>query len=472
MKYRSNMLYGVIAGTLFLTGCAGTNYKSGTATGASEAEMQLKKELAQTSEQLKSQEAIIAQLKTENQKAKSEVQLAMASSAESSVVSDLFPPKAEPGHCYARVLTPAEYKEETESVLIREKDYKLQVVPAVYENYTETVLDQEASNRLEVVPATYETVTERVMIKPESTRLIKIPAEFKTVEEKVLDQEASTRIEVVPATYESVTERVMVKPESTRLVKVPAEYKTVTEKVLDKPAHTVWKRGQGFASGAIETALDQSTGEIMCLVEVPAIYKTITKTVLVSAETTREEVIPAVYKDITKSVVKTPAQTKEIEIPATYKKITKTVLVKPETTREEVIPAVYKDVTKTVVKTPATTRSVAIPASYKEVTKTKVVSPAQENKIEIPAEYTTVSKRVKVSEEQLKWEEVLCEVNMTQSVIASLQTKLQGMGFYNGPVDSIFGSQTMKAANQYASAKGLATGDGYITIDTMKSLGL
>ncbi len=225
--------------------------------------------------------------------------------------SDLYPPNAEPGKCYARVLTPAKYK-----------------------LTTERVLKSEAAEKVQVIPAKYGYKTEKVLVK-----------------------EAGERIVVVPGKYKTVTEKILVKPASERIVKVPATYETVSEKVLVKPATTTWKKGSG-----LQTRINGTTGEIMCLVDTPAVYRTVTK-----------------------RVVKTPATTKTIPVPA-----------------------VYKTVTKRVVATPPTTKRIPVPAVYKTVKVKTLISPAETRRIPVPATYQTVTKRVKVADSHLDWRVVKC----------------------------------------------------------------
>lgn len=292
--------------------------------------------------------------------------------------SDLFPPNAQPGHCYARVL-----------------------IPANYENTSETVLKKQASFRYDVSAPEYEWI-----------------------EEQVLAKEASTRLEVVPATYKEVSEQVLIKPESTRLVQIPAQYETVSESILDKPAHTIWKRGSGPIDGALQTNVDQSTGEVVCLVEVPATYKTVSKTVL-----------------------KTDARTEEI-----------------------VTPAQYKTVTRRVVDTAAATREVTIPAVYKTVKKQRLVRAAEKHRIDIPAEYVTIDKRKKISEEELVWREVLCQDNLTNDVIRSIQSALNDKGYHRSEIDGHLGPVTMRSVNRYAKSQGLPVGKNYIALETAKAL--
>ncbi len=211
--------------------------------------------------------------------------------------SELYPPNAEPGKCYARVLTPAKYEIKTEKVLVKEPGEKIVVVPAKYGWKTQKVLVKEASERLVPVPPVYKTQTEKILVKP-------------------------------------ATEKI---------VTVPAVYKTVTEKILVKPAMTTWKKGRGLTE-----KVNGTTGEIMCLVETPPVYKTITKRVLVKPATTKTIPVPAVYKTITKRVVAKPATTKVVPVPAVYKTVRVKTIVQPAQTKRIPIPPVYKTVTKKI----------------------------------------------------------------------------------------------------------------------------
>jgi hypothetical protein len=223
-----------------------------------------------------------------------------AESSTAGVSTELLPPNAKPGECYARVFVPPTYK--TEDV---------------------QVLKADASERIEVVPEKYEWVNEQVLVKG-----------------------ASERLEVVPATYEWVEEQVLVKPAGKKIVSVPAEYGTETERVLDKPEHTVWKKGTGPI-----TRIDDATGEIMCLVTVPATYKTVSRRTLVQAAGTKEIEIPAEYKTVKRKVMKTPPTTRKIEIPAEYKTVRVRKLVQEARTSRTAIPAQYGTVTRRAMVT-------------------------------------------------------------------------------------------------------------------------
>lgn len=278
----------VLFAILAMAGCSTTATNSADITKISQLEAELKGKNTEV-EALKSS---ITQLETSLAS-----QCEQCGTGASGGVSDLFPPNANPGECYARIY-----------------------IPPTFNTVTETVKVQEAGELSEMVPATYGWGEEEILVK-----------------------DASERIKVVPATYEWVTEEVLVKPAGKKIVQVPAEYKTETEEVLIAPEQTIWKKGTGPI-----TKVDQATGEIMCLVTIPAKYKTVTKKVLVSAATTSEVEIPAKYKTVKKQVLKTPPTTRKIPIPAVYKTIKVKKIVEPPKTNTVQIPARYEDVTKKV----------------------------------------------------------------------------------------------------------------------------
>ncbi len=215
----------------------------------------------------------------------------------SNTTSDLLPPNALPGHCYARV----------------------------------------------VIPEQYETQLTKVQVSPELETVEVTPAEYNMVDEEVLVSEEWEELIVVPATYMTVEEQVVIKEASTKLVKLPAEYETVEEKIVIRPAYTTWKKGRG----PIEK-LDEATGEIMCLVEVPEESKIVKKTVLVKPERTEEVTIPAEYKTITKQVVDVAAHTKTVLHPAVYETVKVERMVKAPEEIKQTVPATFKEVEQTV----------------------------------------------------------------------------------------------------------------------------
>lgn len=229
----------------------------------------------------------------ETQRLRSELANARGTGDMSTVGGNLLPPNAEPGHCYARVL-----------------------IPAQYSTGEETVLARAASQRINVTPAQY-----------------------KYVEQTVLVQEESIKLEVIPATYKTVTERIMVEPEKTSIKEVPATFETASESILVKPAYTTWKKGRG----PIES-LNSSTGEIMCLVEVPAEYKTVSKKVVKTPARTVEETIPAKYETVSRKVVDTASSTREVVVPARHDTVKVRQLVSETRSDTVEIPAEYRKV--------------------------------------------------------------------------------------------------------------------------------
>lgn len=212
--------------------------------------------------------------------------------------SDLLPPSAKPGECYARAF-----------------------VPPTYKPISKTVLKREAGERVETDPAKYEWI-----------------------EEKVLVQEASEKIRVIPPKYGWKEEQVLVEEASTKLIEVPAQYETVTEKVLVREGYTTWKKGRG----PIER-IDNGTGEIMCLVEVPPEYRTVTKRVLKTPAGVKEVALPAEYRTVKRRVVIEPAKTMTDQIPADYKTVKVRKVVSPPKQRRIEIPAEYQEVSDKVL---------------------------------------------------------------------------------------------------------------------------
>lgn len=270
------------------------------------------------------------------------------------------------------------------------------------------------------IPGEFLTVTDKVLIKPAGEQIEIVPARYETVSEKVLVAPATTRVQVIPAEYRYVSDSVMVEPPKKHLVQVPAQYETVLEQVLVAPATTSWKKG----TGPIQR-IDEATGEILCLVETPAQYQTVSK-----------------------SVLKTPATTREVEDPAVFETIQRRELVTPE--RTELI---------------------EVPAQYKTVLVTRMIEPEHEKLIPIPARYQTVTKRVKVTDDRMDWQEVLCETNMTQSKVSDIQRALTHFGYNPGPIDGIIGTKTMAAVNAFQKANDLPVAR-YLTADTLDALGL
>lgn len=206
-----------------------------------------------------------------------------------------------------------------------------------------------------LIPETTEVVTEQVIDRPEATEVTVIPAQYETLTEQVLVKEETVEYRVIPATYETVTQQVMVEPERTETFVVPAEYETYTEEVLVRDAYTTWKPGAGLYGRSSDPSAVKAngaavaTGELLCKVTVPAQYDTVTRTRIKSPERTETNIIPARYETVTKEVVAQPPQVVEEVVPAVYETKSVERLVSPAAQQQTIIPATYKTVEKRVV---------------------------------------------------------------------------------------------------------------------------
>ncbi len=386
-----------------------------------------------------------------------------------------LPENPEPGKCYVRCKTPDVWKNEEVTIQTAPAYKKITTHPAQFKKETERVLVKEASTRLEVIPAVYETKDVTVVVKEASQKLEKVPAKYETVTETIVTKEASQRLEIVPAVYETRTVTVEVQPASYRLEIVPAVYETKQDVYVTKEAShslsvipatygketiTYHKKDYGSSLRVIPATFSQDTEVVetkaasaqwqmserapdcqssdpndcryWCFKEIPAQYQTVAKTLLTTdASTVRtpdcadnsdgKNCGDATYQRVTlatppstrkndiaektttvkRVVMVTPPSTRQITIPAKTKTFKKVVMVTPPTTRVIDIPEKTTTVKKTII-TPESTRVVTIPEVTKTIKKTVMVTPPSTRTIDIPAEYSTVTKTVLVKD---SWEE-------------------------------------------------------------------
>lgn len=424
-------------------------------------------------------------------------------------------------------IIPAKYETVTERVLVQEASEKLIPIPATYGTATEKVqisdgelLWRYGRSGIKSARNTKARLADSGLINaarslglPENAQAGQCfaeyykPASYNSVTEKMVKSEASQRVETIPAKYNWVQEKVLVSEAYETLTPIPATYATETEKVQVSPGYTSWKvsecsGGACFAPGikrvqGAADRIDQATGEVMCLVEVPPKYKTITKRVMKTPPTTRTATIPAKYKTVKVRKLTSPASERVIEIPASYQTVSKTVKASDPMTNwcpagsartsgggacasgkatgnalclTQTSPR-YRTVTRRIVKTPASSKKVTSPAQYKTVKVRKLATPASERRIVIPAKYQSVTRTEKISEGEVKWMPVLCQVNMTHSKIREIQKALKKAGHYRGPIDGVVGTQTTRALQKYQKAKGL-TSTSYLTVEAIKALGV
>ena len=430
-------------------------------------------------------------------------------------------PNAEPGECYAEVMTPPRFETRTKTVVVREASERVEIVPAEYELVEENVLISEASTRLVPVPAVYEKVEEVIEVRP--ARVVWLsgsqegalpvnptilraaieggvqldtapagqcyhehfqPARYEVEIERIQLSEASEEVSVIPARYEVTTEKLLVKPASKKLVEVPTVYETVEEKVLVEPAKSVWKPGRGLIE-----RVDHATGDIMCLVEVPPIYETLEKQVVKTPATTKTVEIPAVYEDLRVRKLVAEAQEIRTKIPARFKEISRQVKLSddqyiwhavqtpgkfgPRTGNvicKQELPARTEKIVKRTIQTPAGFEKIDVPAKYTRRKVRRLVSPATVTRVPVPEETKTMTERIKVADARLEWKQVLCDTNVSPETIASVQRALASAGFDPGPIDGLLGRRTLRAVHAYQLEMGLSSGG--LTLDTLVSLGV
>jgi len=207
-----------------------------------------------------------------------------------------LPATAQPGKCYVKCVTPDEYRDVTEVIVIK-PEYKV----------------------LKAIPATYKTVEERVMVKEASKKYVYHPAEY--VDEVVsYDSKApESSITVVPASFGSSTKVIETQPKSGRW-----EYKQMANCLSAKKEDCM----------------------VACYVESPAVSETVPITTLLANATTRQNDSPKQTATYKKKVVRTPARAEEIDVPAEYTTIKKVVVDQPARVEEQVVPAVTKTITR------------------------------------------------------------------------------------------------------------------------------
>jgi peptidoglycan hydrolase-like protein with peptidoglycan-binding domain len=75
-----------------------------------------------------------------------------------------------------------------------------------------------------------------------------------------------------------------------------------------------------------------------------------------------------------------------------------------------------------------------------------------------------------VADGYAKWVPIVCKTNMTQPTIQRVQSALKNAGFYRGPIDGVWGSESRSATRAYQKAKGLPVAG--LSVATMEALGL
>ena len=264
-----------------------------------------------------------------------------------------YPPNAQPGQCFAKVLVP----EQTESF------------------------------------------TEQVLISPEKTVTRVIPGQCGLEDKTVVVREPSSEFITIPATYKTLTETVVVKPGGSHTETVPPVYETVTEQIMVRDGYTVWRPGSTVAGYNANANSYGSTGYTAPPPSAYAgsgaapnpAYGNLPTKVLATGEVLCLVQVPPEYKTITKQVLKVPGRIIEVPYP-------------PETTI----------VSRQVVDVPAHVEKRDIPGETK-IIKVKVCSPDQTTTASIPPEYKTVTKIKTISPSKFEWKTVDCKTDVVHA---------------------------------------------------------
>jgi len=179
-----------------------------------------------------------------------------------SYTTELLPPSATAGECFARVYVPPTYRTVVDTLLRSEASERVEVIPAKYEWVEERILVKEESKRFEEVSAKYEWREERVLVREaqvvwkrgrglvekvdnttgEIMCLVETPAEYKTVRKQVQVQPATVREVSIPAEYKTVKVKKMVSPPQEKRIPIDAEYQHVTRTVMVADGHMEWRK--------------------------------------------------------------------------------------------------------------------------------------------------------------------------------------------------------------------------------------
>ena len=90
--------------------------------------------------------------------------------------------------------------------------------------------------------------------------------------------------------------------------------------------------------------------------------------------------------------------------------------------------------------------------------------------IELAPVCAPTTRAVVVEPARTEWRSILCETNTTPDIIRRIQVSLQQRGYYNGPIDGIFGPLSQRAIDGFQRDNG-QVGSG-VTIDTLSLLGV
>lgn len=333
---------------------------------------------------------------------------AAAGSSGPAYVPDLLPPNPETGKCYVRVEIPAQYRTETERVIVQDGYTDIDVSQTQLTARQEQVMIKEPSVRYEVRQPTYRTVTEQIMVRPSYDKLSVTPPQFRTRTQSI----TSSRSQLVwkkgnPAKLRAQGYKI---------------HGTADGGVGGRGYRSTVEYGNARSSMANASGNDMigcgSLCEIWCLVEEPSETASFTRKVLTS-----------------------PAQVTRIPVPAKYEIIVKQVVADPGGVQE-----------------------IPVPAEYKTMTIQEVARGARPRETQVPPVYGNVDKKVKLSSERYEWRQVVCKPGTYPRVAAPYSSQGNSQGGsqerYLGGVSS-YSHSSPGTSYGYSSGSHPSTGSSY-----------
>lgn len=273
-----------------------------------------------------------------------------------------------------------------------------------------------------MIPATYNNVPDQITVQDSYEGLKVREAVFADDVKRVKVRDETVRYVVRQPKYRVEMERVVVKPAYERLHVQPAQWNYVDDIVKISEPRLVWKAGTGL-SGI--SRVDPKTGVTYCLVEEEGETKRVRRRVMASPERVSATMVP-----------------------------------------EQVITVAHQ-----ILIDKGGVTEVAVPAEYREIPIRRLVSKARTDKRQISEKTQNITKRTLATPERFEWVPVLCETNATPGALVSLQRELKNRGFYHGPLDGVFGQQSVAALAAFQKANNIKYA-GFITLDTLRGLNL
>ncbi len=168
--------------------------------------------------------------------------------------SSELPPNAKPGECYAKVLIPAKTRAKSERVQVSEEQKVLvRIIPAQYKIETEQVLVKEARTYWKPGTGPHQRVDEttgKIMC------LVEEPAEYKTIEKRVLVSPEQPEHKTMPAQFETVTRMEIVEDERLEWRRILCDT-NVTPAVIMQIQRALIEKG--YDAGPVDGRVGQKT---------------------------------------------------------------------------------------------------------------------------------------------------------------------------------------------------------------------